>query len=35
KPNVEVWPVDPPPPVNFNKTAEQEYGDKEVKLPHW
>ncbi len=30
-----VWPVDPPPPVNFNKTAEQEYGDKEVKLPHW
>ncbi|CEQ36809.1 BZLF2 [human gammaherpesvirus 4] len=35
KPNVEVWPVDPPPPVNFNKTAEQEYGDKEIKLPHW
>ncbi|AYA49823.1 hypothetical protein [macacine gammaherpesvirus 13] len=32
---VEVWPVDPPPPVDFNKTAEQEYGTQDIKLPHW
>ncbi|ALF03238.1 BZLF2 [macacine gammaherpesvirus 10] len=34
-PKVEVWPAEPPPPVDFNKTAEQEYGKPEIDLPHW